>query len=88
MYRVNALDGGLLVLKIAIQENPIHDVNPLQHEYVALCFDLAMDLCHQLAVARIDVTRLQRASEGAEQSTTGRRDHVVDGRRMRLRDVG
>ena len=88
VYCVNTIDGGLLILRIAIQEDPIHDVDPLDHEYAALCLDLAVDLCHQLALARIDLTRLQRASEGTEQSTAGRRDHVVDGRSVRLRDVG
>ncbi len=88
VYCMHAIDGGLLVLKIAIQKDPIHDVDPLQHEYVALGLDLAVNLCHQLALARIDVTRLQRASEGAQQSTASRCDHVIDGRSMRLRDVG
>ena len=68
--------------------DPIHDVDPLQHQHAAVCFDLATHLRHQLAVARIDVTRLQRASEGAQQSTASRCDHVIDGRSMRLRDVG
>src|SRR3984893_12129487 len=40
---------------------------------------------HELPVARIDVTRIQRASEGAEHSTSGRGDQVVHRGGMRLR---
>src|ERR1700730_2987240 len=40
---------------------------------------------HDLPVARIDLTRIQRASEGAEHSTGGRGDQVVDRGGMRLR---
>ena len=60
VYCVNAIDGGLLILEVAIQEDPIHDVDPLDHEYVALGLDLPVDLSHPLALARIDLTRLQR----------------------------
>lgn len=44
------------------------------------CFYLAGYLCYELPVARINVTRFQRASEGANHSTGGCCDYVVDRR--------
>lgn len=58
----------------------VGSVNAAYHKHPVLGFNLAADLCDQPAVAGIDLTRLQRASEGAEQSATGGGDQVVDGR--------
>ena len=55
-------------------------VDAAYHEHTVLGFNFAADLCDQPAVAGVDLTRLQRASEGAEQSATGGGDQVVDGR--------
>ena len=51
---------------------------------VVLRLDLADDVGRELAAVGIDLTRLQRASERAQHSTGGRRDHVIDRRRVRL----
>ena len=49
----------------------ISNMDAPYHEHFPLCFDLASDLSYQTSVARIDLARLQRATEGAGQSTTG-----------------
>ena len=53
-------------------------VNPTNDEDAVLGFHLAGDVRREPSAARIDVTRLQRASKGAEHSTGRGRDHVVD----------
>ncbi len=55
-------------------------VNAAYYEHAVVGLDLAADLCGELAVTGVDLTRLQRASEGAEQSAAGGGDQVVDGR--------
>ena len=55
-------------------------VNAPYHQHAVLGFNLAANLGDQPAVAGVDLTRLQRASEGAEQSATGGGNQIVDGR--------
>jgi hypothetical protein len=63
-------------------------VNTAYNEYAFLCFHFAGHFPHELPVARIDVTRLQRASEGAEHSTSCRGNYVVDRGSVRLNEFG
>ena len=63
------------------------DVDASQYQHTALHFDLSMRHARQVAFARRDPARLQRATQGAEQSSTGCRNQVVDGRRVRIRNV-
>ena len=63
------------------------DMDPLEDEHAFLGFDFAVRDRGQLAAARADPARLQRAPKGAEQSTAGRGDDVIDRGRVRLRHV-
>lgn len=63
------------------------NVDPPQHEHTSLDFDFSMRDGRQAAFAGNDRARLQRAAKGAEQSSTGCRDHVVDRRRVRFGNV-
>ena len=49
---------------------------------------LARDILDKITIARINVTRFQRASEGAEHSANGCGDHVVDSGGMGLLQFG
>jgi hypothetical protein len=53
-------------------------VDPLHDENTVLVFDLARGLADQSSVARIDVTRLQRAPEGAGESAGRGGDEIVE----------
>jgi len=61
-----------------------HYVNATQDEHARLDLDLAMCDSRQMPFTGRDPARLQRASQGAEQSSTGRCDHIIDSRRMRF----
>lgn len=62
----------------------IGDVNSPDDEDIVLQLDLTPDLGGKAPVARVDVARLQRASEGAGQSAAGGGHHVVEGRGVGL----
>lgn len=70
-----------LAVGVGIERERVLDVNPLDDEDAVLCLDLADCLTRQPPFSRLDLTRLQRASEGAGQSAAGGRDHVVERRR-------
>jgi hypothetical protein len=78
---VNAFDGGALFFR---RDESHRDVNAPDDQDSFLQFDFASNLRRELIVARIDLTRFQRASEGAHHSTGGSGDDVVDGRGMWL----
>jgi hypothetical protein len=59
-------------------------MNAAEHEDAVFCFDVAVGGSCELAAACPDSARLQRATQGAEQSASGRRHHVVEGGRVRL----
>jgi hypothetical protein len=46
------------------RHQPHSQVDASYYEHAFLCFHLARHFSHELPVARIDVTRIQRASEG------------------------
>src|ERR1700680_3849551 len=56
---------------------PHRDVNAANDEDALIGFHLAGYVCREPATARIDLTRLQRASKGSEHSTRGCGDHVI-----------
>ena len=66
------------------RRQPHGHVDAAYDEHTFLRLYLAGHFPNELPVARIDVTRLQRASEGAEHSTSSRSNHVVDRRGVRL----
>ena len=55
-----------------------NDMNTANHQHTVL--DLYFAVCHgfESIPACHDLARLQRAAQGTEQSTTGRRNHIVD----------
>ena len=75
--------GGIDFFRRGTLERKDH-VDSAQHEHAVLHFDFAVSHGRQGAFTRHDPARLQRAPQGAEQSTAGRRDDVVDRRRVRV----
>jgi hypothetical protein len=57
----------------------IGDVDPPDHQDLAVLTDLAPHVGFELAATSIDSTRLQRAPEGPDQSAPGCGHHVVEG---------
>jgi len=76
----HTLDG--LSLIVVRPGEVICHVNPTDHEDLAVLFDLTHRGPDECPFACVDATRLQRASKGAGQSTTGGGDHIVDGGRV------
>jgi hypothetical protein len=54
------------------------DADALDDQHLVLDDDIAFGVSAQSALARIDPARLQRATQGARESTGGRGDHVVE----------
>ena len=63
-------------------------MDPPDHEDPVFLLDFPDRVCREPAARRGNLARLQRASEGAGQSTGGGRDHVVKGRGVRLECPG
>ena len=61
------------------------DMDPADHEYTLFRLHLSGDICRQPAITRIDLARFQRAAESSQHSAGRRRDDIIDGRRVRLR---
>jgi hypothetical protein len=75
---MRALGGLSLVVGTAGQR--VANANPLDDEDLVLDVDLALGLRRQPPLARVDPARLQRATQGAGESTGGCGDDVVEGR--------
>ena len=78
---MHALDG---VAHVFGRGEPHRHVNPPDHEHAVFGFDFARHVRAQLAAARVDLARLQRAAKGAEHSTGRRRHDVVERRGVGL----
>lgn len=65
----------------------IDDVDAADHQHAPFRLNVAPHFCRQMFIARIYLTRLQRAPEGANQSTSGSGDNVIKRRRVRLGDI-
>ena len=63
-------------------------VNPPDHQDVIFGFYFSDGFGHQPLVRGIDLTRFQRASECAGESTGGSRDNVIERGGMRLQHLG
>src|SRR5207244_4993297 len=85
VHAVDALDGFADFL--SRHQLKIH-VNPADHEYALFFFYFADDFCGETAIAGIDVTRFQRASEGAHHSTGNCGNHIVEGGGVRFTESG
>ncbi len=62
--------------------------NPLNNEHLVLGLYLPNGLGIETILVERNVTRRQRAGEGAKQSPTGRRDQVVQGAGVGLLHIG
>jgi hypothetical protein len=68
----------------AIELKVVADMNALDHEHVVHGTDFSRRLRNETPVTCRNLTRLQRATEGARQSTSSRRHDVVKRGRVRL----
>jgi hypothetical protein len=73
----------VLFVRRAAAEFVVHP-NPLDDEYPVFHLDVALGLRRQVAFARLDLARLQRATQCSGQSTRGRGDDVIEGGGLRL----
>ena len=62
-----------------------HDMNTPDHQHALLDLYFAVRDSFESIPARHDLARLQRATQGTEQSTTGRGNDIVDRGRVRIR---
>ena len=83
-HRVHRVHPLHRIASIAGRDEPQDDVNPADDEDALLRFDFPDDIRRQLAAARVNLARLQRAAKRAEESTAGRRDDVVERRGVRF----
>jgi len=82
---VDPLGGGSL---LGPEPQVIGHMDAADHQDSAILLDLTDRVRAEEPVAGWYLTRFQRAPEGSRQSASGRGDDVVEGRRMRLVDVG
>jgi hypothetical protein len=73
---VRPLRGLALVVRAAGQR--VANANPFDDEDLVLEVDLAFGFRRELPLARIDPARLQRATQGAGESTCGGRHDIVE----------
>ena len=71
---------GRLVPVLRTAEQAIANQDPLDDQYLVLDEDFTFGLRRQLAVARVDPARFQRAAQCPRESTGRGGDHVVEGR--------
>ena len=76
--------GGLTLLVRAARQGVVH-ADALDDEDTVFHLDVTFGRRHQLAAAHLDSARLQRATQGAGESTGGGRDHVVESGGVRLK---
>jgi len=60
----------------------IDDVNTANHKHIIFRLDLTSNFSRQMFIAGVDLTRFQRAPEGADQSTTCCGNYVIKRCRM------
>ena len=74
---------GLLFVRGAALQLITH-ADALDDQDAVFDLDIAFGLRHEPALIRRDPARLQRATQGAGQSTGRRRNHIVERRRVRF----
>jgi hypothetical protein len=62
-------------------------VDSPDHQNTILLLHFSGHIGCELSITGVNLTRFQRASEGSQHSTRCRRDYVVDGRGVRLRQL-
>ena len=70
---------GCLSLVLGASHQQVGDPDPLDHQHLVFEEDVTLPGCRQTAIAGVDPARLQRATQGAGQSTSRRGDDVVEG---------
>jgi hypothetical protein len=85
MHLVHALGGFPLG---RVEHQVIICMDALDHQDLAVSFDLTPGFRNQPAVTGRNFARLQRATERAGQSASGRRDDIVEGGGVRLVHIG
>ncbi len=78
---VNALNG---FSRFRGRGDVVHNMNAPNHKNAVFRLDLTCDFSRQMFIACVDLARLQRASEGAGESTTRSSHDVVKGGRVGL----
>lgn len=76
MVGVRPLGSFSLVRRAALER--VEDPDLPQHEDLLLDEDIALRLRAQVSVSGVDPTRLQRATQGAGESTGSGRDDVIE----------
>src|SRR5919197_6004746 len=64
----------LVAVGVRVEPQAVRDLDPAQHEHAVVVEDEAAALADQSTLARRNLTRLQRASEGARESADRGRD--------------
>ncbi len=77
---MKAVDPLGLCVVLGGQPQPVVDRDPLDYEHPVAVEDLPLGNRLELIPVDLDVTRIQRAGEGARQSPAGSGDHVVQSR--------
>ena len=62
-------------------------VNPAQHEYIVIQFNLPDRISYQTSAGRVDLARLQRTSKCSCESTSGRSHYVIECSGMRFSNM-
>jgi hypothetical protein len=76
---------GCFALVLGAADERVSHPDLFDHQDLVLQVDLAIGLRRELPLAGVDPARLQRATQGAGESTGCRRDHVVErGRVVRV----
>jgi hypothetical protein len=87
MLGVNAMHALNRFLCFRRRRKLIINMDAPNHQYSIFQLDLASDFGGQMFVARVYLARLQRASKGTGESTTGCGHHVVKRGRVRLNNL-
>jgi hypothetical protein len=78
---MNAFNGQAIFL---VGDKMIGDMYPPDYQDMAFRLNFSSNFRSQMLITGVYLARLQRAPEGADESTPGRGDNVIDSRRMRL----
>ncbi len=82
MHFVHALGGFTFVLR---HLQRVFHMYPSYHQHCPIFFDFPGNFARQIVGAHGDLARSQRAGKSARESASGRRNDIVDCRRVRLR---
>ncbi|HLN97940.1 MAG TPA: hypothetical protein VK208_05715 [Pyrinomonadaceae bacterium] len=87
MQSVYPVDPLNRIARLSVRPQMIDNVNAPDDQNTVFSLDLACDFCGQFPVTCVNLARLQRAPEGAGQSTGRPRYDIIYGSRVRLGDL-